>query len=146
MGDDHSSVGDPAPRARRAIPVPERPSSGSAWRNTVRSRILAGAVVFAVWTTGIQARLVYLQVIERADLQVRADRQHLRTIAAPAKRGDILDRNGELLAYSVDADTIFADPGEVEDPDKVSAEEQAVANMIAAAAHLDPQTETDIAA
>jgi cell division protein FtsI (penicillin-binding protein 3) len=78
-------------------------------------------VLFALWTVGIQARLVYLQVIERGELQARADRQHNRLIAAPAKRGEILDRNGHVLAYSVDADTIFADPSEVEDPDEAAA-------------------------
>ena len=46
----------------------------------------------------------------------RADRQQMRTIAAPAKRGEILDRNGHVLAYSVDADSVFADPSEIEDP------------------------------
>ncbi len=80
----------------------------------------SGAIVFGAWTTGIQARLVYLQVVERADLQARADRQHLRTLTAPAKRGEIVDRNGHVLAYSVDADSVFADPSEIESPDKVA--------------------------
>jgi len=64
--------------------------------------------------------LIYLQVVERADLQARADRQHLRTLTAPAKRGEIVDRNGHVLAYSVDADSVFADPSEIEHPDKVA--------------------------
>ena len=36
---------------------------------------------------------------------------------APAKRGEILDRTGRVLAYSVDADSVFADPSEIDDPD-----------------------------
>ena len=40
----------------------------------------------------------------------RADRQQMRTLEPPAKRGEIFDRNGRVLAYSVDADTIAADP------------------------------------
>ena len=90
------------------------------WRPVLRSRLFVGAVIFGIWTTGIQARLIYLQVIERADLQARADRQHLRTLTAPAKRGEIVDRNGHVLAYSVDADSVFADPSEIEHPDKVA--------------------------
>jgi cell division protein FtsI (penicillin-binding protein 3) len=82
--------------------------------------LFAGAVILGIWTTGIQARLVYLQVVERADLHARADRQHLRTLTAPAKRGEIVDRNGHVLAYSVDADSVFADPSEIEHPDKVA--------------------------
>jgi cell division protein FtsI (penicillin-binding protein 3) len=84
------------------------------------SRLAVGAVLFSLWTVGIQARLVYLQVVRHSDMKARADRQHLRTIAAPAKRGEILDRNGHVLAYSVDADTIFADPSEIENADKVA--------------------------
>ena len=53
-------------------------------------------------------------------MQARADRQHLRTLTAPAKRGEIVDRNGHVLAYSVDADSVFADPSEIENPDKVA--------------------------
>jgi cell division protein FtsI (penicillin-binding protein 3) len=90
------------------------------WRPVLRSRLFVGAVFFGLWTTGIQARLVYLQVIERAEMQARADRQHLRTLTAPAKRGEIVDRNGHVLAYSVDADSVFADPSEIENPDKVA--------------------------
>jgi cell division protein FtsI (penicillin-binding protein 3) len=91
-----------------------------AWRATLSTRVLTAAALFVVWTAGIQARLVYLQVIDHADMQARADRQHMRTITAPAKRGEIVDRNGQMLAYSVDADSVFADPSEIDNPDKVA--------------------------
>jgi cell division protein FtsI (penicillin-binding protein 3) len=110
------------PRAERGIsrgaaPIP---TPHFKWRATLRSRIFIGAVIFGIWTASIQARLVFLQVVERADMQARADRQHLRTLTAPAKRGEIVDRNGNVLAYSVDADSVFADPSEIESPDKVA--------------------------
>ena len=38
-------------------------------------------------------------------------------VVAAAQRGDILDRHGHVLAYSVDADTIAAVPGEIDDPE-----------------------------
>ena len=109
-------------RAERGTPrvAARRAHAHFKWRATLRSRIFVGAVMFGVWTAGIQARLVYLQVVERADMQARADRQHLRTLTAPAKRGEIVDRNGHVLAYSVDADSVFADPSEIESPDKVA--------------------------
>jgi cell division protein FtsI (penicillin-binding protein 3) len=81
---------------------------------------MIAAALFALWTSGIQARLVYLQVVQHAEMQARADRQHLRTISPPAKRGEIVDRNGHVLGYSVDADTIFADPSEIESVDTVA--------------------------
>ena len=109
------------PRAERGMSrVTAIPTAHFKWRATLRSRIFIGAVIFAVWTAGIQARLVFLQVVERADMQALADRQHLRTLTAPAKRGEIVDRNGNVLAYSVDADSVFADPSEIESPDKVA--------------------------
>jgi cell division protein FtsI (penicillin-binding protein 3) len=84
------------------------------WRPTISRRVLVAAAVFGVWTLGIEARLIYLQVISHDELSARAERQSMRTIPAPAKRGEILDRHGRLLAYSVDADTVYAVPSEIE--------------------------------
>lgn len=102
--------------------VARREAAGSPadWRATMRTRLVVCASLFACWTVAIEARLVYLQVIARADMMVRANRQQLRTIRPPAKRGEILDRNGHVLAYSVDADTIAADPSDVESPDEAA--------------------------
>jgi cell division protein FtsI (penicillin-binding protein 3) len=98
-------------RVRRSEP-PRVPD----WRETVRSRLVVGAILFGVWTAAIEARLLYLQVFKQSEMAAMADKQRLNTLEAPARRGDILDRNGRVLAYSVDADSIFADPSEVEDP------------------------------
>src|SRR4051794_15489342 len=86
------------------------------WRIVLRRRIVVVAALLAVWVTTIEAKLVYLQVFKRADLAARAERQQERTQASPAKRGDILDRRGRVLATSVDADTIYAVPTEIDDP------------------------------
>ena len=110
------------PWRRAAPPAPRRPGdAASTWRATLRSRLLVTAAVFGAWTAGIEARLVYLQVSAHADLTARADRQQNRTVIPPAKRGEIFDRGGRVLAYSVDADTIAAVPSEVDDPQDESA-------------------------
>jgi len=96
------------------------PAGPLQWRDRVHSRLVVCAALFAFWTAGIEARLVYLQVVNHADLTARAERQQTRTVVPPAKRGEIFDRHGRLLAYSVDADTIAADPSEIEDPDSVA--------------------------
>jgi cell division protein FtsI (penicillin-binding protein 3) len=90
------------------------------WRPTVKRRILVAAAVFAAWTIGIEARLIFLQVASHHDLLSRAEKQQLRTTALPAKRGEIVDRRGRLLAYSVDADTIYAVPYAVIDPSQTA--------------------------
>ncbi len=85
------------------------------WRATMRSRLLVGATIFVLWAAGIQARLLYLQVHRHQDLQARAENQSARTMDISAKRGDILDRHGRVLAYSVDADSVYGVPSEIED-------------------------------
>jgi cell division protein FtsI (penicillin-binding protein 3) len=80
------------------------------WRTTLKRRLTVTAVVVVLWACAIEARLVYLQVFERADLVARADRQQSSKLTAPGKRGDILDRNGHLLAYSVDAESVYGVP------------------------------------
>jgi cell division protein FtsI (penicillin-binding protein 3) len=88
------------------------------WRRTVRRRLLVAGALMVVWATGIEARLLYLQVGRHADLEARAERQASLTQDISAKRGDILDRHGRLLAYSVDNDTVYAVPSEIEDAGK----------------------------
>jgi cell division protein FtsI (penicillin-binding protein 3) len=94
---------------------PAAPREPADWRVTVKPRIAVVAAFLSVWVVGAEARLVYLQVVRRADMVARAERQHMRTIDAPAKRGDIVDRKGRVLATSVDADTIYAVPSEITD-------------------------------
>ena len=86
------------------------------WRLTLERRVAVVAGCLAVWVVGIEARLVYLQVARHADFEMRAERQRNRTQDAPAKRGDILDRRGRVLATSVDADTVYAVPSVLTSP------------------------------
>jgi cell division protein FtsI (penicillin-binding protein 3) len=80
----------------------------------MKRRVAIVSALLALWVVGIEAKLVYLQVFDKADLVARADRQQERTQPAPAKRGDIVDRRGRVLATSVDADTIYAVPTEID--------------------------------
>ena len=99
--------------------VAEKPAF--AWRVTLKRRLIVAVAVLVAWSAVIEARLVYLQVARHADLTERAERQQLRTVETTAKRGDILDRNGHVLAYSVDAASIYAVPTEISDPDASAA-------------------------
>ncbi|MGD9901931.1 MAG: penicillin-binding protein [Vicinamibacterales bacterium] len=86
------------------------------WRDTLRRRAVVGGVCLLAWTAAIEARLVFLQVVRHEDLSARADRQQMRTVTAPAKRGEIRDRHGRLLAYSVDVDSVYAVPADIAEP------------------------------
>ena len=86
------------------------------WRAVLRRRLLVTACVMTLWGIAIEARLVQLQVFRHDMLVERALRQRLRTISTHPKRGEIVDRKGQVLAYSVDADTIVAVPADIECP------------------------------
>ena len=91
------------------------------WRTTLKRRLAVAATAFLLWAIAIEARLVYLQVYQHTELASRAERQQNRTVTAAAKRGEILDRRGRVLAYSVDADSIYAVPTEISDPAQAAA-------------------------
>jgi cell division protein FtsI (penicillin-binding protein 3) len=88
----------------------------NAWQRTIRGRVVIAAILFATWAVVIEAQLVRLQVFDHAELQMKADSQSKGLTRVPARRGDIVDRHGQVLATSVDADVIFAVPTEVDDP------------------------------
>lgn len=93
----------------------------NAWRSTLRQRAIACAVLLGLWVTAIESRLAFLQVVRHEELLARADRQQKRTVDAPAKRGEIRDRNNRVLAYSVDVDSVYAVPSEIADPQRAAA-------------------------
>jgi len=67
-------------------------------------------------------RLVVLQVVEGPAYARLAADQRERVIEFAARRGAILDRDGQALAVSVDMKTIYADPYFVESPRRTAAE------------------------
>ena len=87
------------------------------WRKTLRPRVLLAGSLILLWTVGIVARLVYLQVLQYDVLVARAESQQSQTIDLNPRRGQILDRYGRVLAYSVDGDVIYAAPSDVRDPE-----------------------------
>lgn len=108
------------------LPASVRPSEPSLapelesdreWRRTIKSRLLIAVIGVIGWTAVIEARLVWFQVVQHASLEERAVMQQQESVIAPARRGEILDRNGNLLAFSVDADTLVAVPSEVDQPE-----------------------------
>jgi cell division protein FtsI (penicillin-binding protein 3) len=69
-------------------------------------------LLFAV----ILARAVWLQGVRGGELSADALSQQTETVTVPGFRGRILDRDGEPLAVSEDAATVFATPYQVRDP------------------------------
>jgi cell division protein FtsI/penicillin-binding protein 2 len=64
----------------------------------------------------ILVRAVWLQGVRGGELRADAVSQQTETVTVPGFRGRILDRNGEPLAVSEEAATVFATPYQVRDP------------------------------
>ena len=88
--------------------------------------VLAFIIVFSI----IFARLGYLQLVTGKDLQVLASSQWLRDLPLSAKRGDIVDRNGVLLATSETTYDVYVRARSVDNP-------SALARLIADTLNLD---------
>lgn len=121
-------------RGRRTGAAP----AAADWRAIVRRRAAIATGLLALWAAGIEARLVYLQIFNRAFLVEKAERQQQSTQPLASKRGDILDRRGHVLATSVDADTIYAVPSAIADAGA------AVAGICAALGDCAPKDRRDL--
>lgn len=116
------------------------PSQAPDWRETIRRRIGVASAFLLLWAVGVEARLVYLQVYRHDHYLAKAARQKDRTVTVAAKRGDILDRDGRVLAYSIDVDTIYAVPAGVKDKDQVGVKDPETATRLLCEALADCST------
>lgn len=73
-------------------------------------RIMGGLLVLCLAFGGVVVRLVDVQVQDAARWAERGAAQRARTIELPPRRGRLYDREGDILATSVDAATVYADP------------------------------------
>lgn len=83
-------------------------------------RINGIIVLFCLIWIGLWGRAWHLQMVDGPVLADKARRQHVATELVSGKRGNIYDRNGQALAISVEARSVYANPSEVEDIDKTA--------------------------
>lgn len=79
------------------------------------TRFMLVVAVFVLWIGVIGARLVHLQVKQHDELSARAAQQRREVKTTKLPRGTIFDRNGRVLAMSVDVETLYADASEIVD-------------------------------
>ncbi|MBN2283054.1 MAG: transpeptidase family protein [Deltaproteobacteria bacterium] len=89
-------------------------------RKWFRFRIATVLVFFVVLCVALVSRAFQLQVLQGDFLKTRADRQQSMSITLPPERGLILDQNGEKLAATVLADSVYADPLHVADASRTA--------------------------
>jgi cell division protein FtsI (penicillin-binding protein 3) len=61
-------------------------------------------------------RLVTLQVLQAAELTVKADRQHQKTVSLEGARGAIVDRHEKVLAMNLEVPSVFGVPTALDSP------------------------------
>ena len=96
----------------------------------IRIRIFAG--FFILLFVAIVSRACFLQIVHAPELQERADQQRSRVVKLAPQRGSIFDRNGDPLAVSLAAESLYADPVLVADPAKAAA---ALAKLLDSSEH-----------
>lgn len=86
-----------------------------------RTRLVILGLIFGLMFIAILARSFHLQVLSGKSLKSRAEKQHTAPIVVFPERGVIFDRNGEKLAVSVMAKSVFADPSKIQNPAETAA-------------------------
>ena len=97
-----------------------RPSTSSlnlAGRRPMRLRLIG--ILALGWVGLLVGRLYSLQVSNFEIWQDWAIRQHVAEVEVASERGQVLDRNGKLLAVSVPAESIYVRPRQIKDRPRV---------------------------
>jgi cell division protein FtsI (penicillin-binding protein 3) len=87
---------------------------------------------FLLWTLAIAARLFWLQIIRHNEYVERADKQQQRTFEVAPRRGILYDRNMQELAMTVQVESVYAVPTEIDN-------QKNAARVLAAIVHTDPE-------
>jgi cell division protein FtsI (penicillin-binding protein 3) len=102
--------------------------------STSQKRLLQTFAFLAAWALIVVGRLVQIQIVRHGEYVARAVRQQERTLSLSPVRGSIMDARGKVLAESISAESIYADPQVISDP-------KAVAKTIAAIRGIDGSAE-----
>ncbi|MDK2868295.1 MAG: hypothetical protein PWP38_2610 [Clostridiales bacterium] len=79
----------------------------------IRNRIMIFFIIIVVMMAALVVRLYYIQIYSHEELTAMAKDQQNKNIPIPAKRGNILDRNGDKIAFSVKTYTVWARTSEI---------------------------------
>jgi stage V sporulation protein D (sporulation-specific penicillin-binding protein) len=79
----------------------------------LRKRIATLFFLFTIGFSLLAGRIFWVQFVKGAELSEMATQNRTRDVPVEAKRGIIYDRNGNELAISISADSVYAIPAEV---------------------------------
>lgn len=109
---------DPRQRARRTVKTTKPLLANRFGAGRPRFRLIATLVTLLVILTAVLAKVGLMQGGGQAEaLRNEGAQQWTRTRELPARRGSIFDRNGDELALSVPAATVYVNPLQIVDPE-----------------------------
>lgn len=87
---------------------------------TIHKRINFLFVIISVFVIAIIIKVFYIQVFQYNKLNNLAENLWSRNLPITADRGNILDRNGKILATNITTTSLVLIPNQIEDKEKVS--------------------------
>jgi cell division protein FtsI (penicillin-binding protein 3) len=84
-------------------------------RPLLRGRYWLVCLGMVVWVGLIIAKLFWLQILRHHEFVEKAEKQQQHTFAVAPRRGVLYDRNLRELAMTVQADSVYAVPSEIDD-------------------------------
>lgn len=87
---------------------------------TIHKRINLLFVIISIFVIAIIIKVFYIQVFQYNKLNNLAENLWSRNLPITADRGNILDRNGKILATNITTTSLVLIPNQIEDKEKVS--------------------------
>ncbi|MDD4350702.1 MAG: hypothetical protein PHP83_00750 [Clostridia bacterium] len=87
---------------------------------SLQRRFLCIVLVIIMCFVALNMRLFYIQIFQNKELQIKAMSQWLRDLPLAARRGDIVDCNGVLLATSITTFDVYVRARNIEKPTELA--------------------------
>ncbi len=108
-----------------------------------QKRVIQIFAVLAAWAVIVIARLVQVQLVRHEHYTNRAQRQQERTLALNPMRGSILDSRGRILAESVAAESVYADPQAIANRKTVAVRLASITGLRMSAREVEAKLKSD---
>ena len=113
-------------KEKKVIPLPTLQS---------KKRLLFLMTTVLVLFFGLAVKMAVVVFVQGGELQQKAMLQQTRDLTVAAQRGEILDRNGNVLAQSATAQTVVLRPNEI-----VNSNTDAIVSVLAKVLDMDEET------
>jgi cell division protein FtsI (penicillin-binding protein 3) len=107
-------------KSRKSQVSAVRPARHFNYEETQRVRAGWLLVFFVIGFLALGWRVVDLTVVQHEDLVKQAKCRRMANLKLTKPRGEILDRDGKRLAGAINADSVFADPSQIKNPEEVA--------------------------